>query len=167
MTRSDLRLSLIVLTLASSAACGWFASSGDEVYLSPEEVEGAGRPTCRPKDADPKAKVGTAPWSVGDATPGGWTVTAVDADHPEFVRVTFDKEGTASTLEIAYSDGTVGDWSTAHHKLMPAPSEEPPADLLDEAMAQLRAYDASADAKPFVQRVEGVEDPYDGLPPCE
>lgn len=167
--RTFAKLSLVTLGLAGSVACGWFAGSSDSaIYIDPttgEAVEGgdADAVKCRPKELDAR---GAPPYAVGDTTPSGWTVTAVDADHVEYVRVAFDKAGTATELEFAHNADGPGDWSTDKYKLMPAPEATPPEELLQDAIARLREHAASESGPPFVKRSEGVQDPYEGLPPC-
>lgn len=157
------RLASVALLLAAAPACGWFASGdGTSMFVEPKP-EDAG-PTCRPKELDAR---GTPPWKVGDTTPSGWKVSNVDTTNLEFIRVTFEKADQKSTLEVAFNaDGTAGDWSTEKYRLMPAPDQTPPEELLNDAMAQLKAHAAAETGAPFVRRTEGVVDVYEGLPPC-
>lgn len=161
------RLAGIALALALLPACGWLSGALDPAQPgaagTAEGTAEADRPTCRPKELDAR---GEPPWKVGDTTPGGWSVTAVDTAHVEFVRVTFAKAGVETQLELAYNDKGPSDWATERYRLMPAPEATPPQELLDEAIAHLRAFTAAESGAPFVKRSEGVQDPYEGLPPC-
>ena len=151
-------------------ACGWFATPDPvetQTEPPPTEVEedpAANMPKCRPASAVQQR--GKIPYTVGESTPGGWAVTAVEAENFEFIRVGFSKGGTETMIEIAYNEGEEGDWATASYRLMPAPEHEPPPDLLKEAIENLRAWQASHGDDPFVMKKEGVIDEYDGLPPC-
>lgn len=159
------RLALPAALLVASSACGWLAGTA----TSPTNPDGTPAapvvdgPTCRPKEADAR---GAPPWKVGDATPSGWAVTAVDVSHMEYVRVTFTKAEVSTTLELAYNEAGAGDWATERYKLMPAPDATPPEELLNEAITHLRAFAAAEVGDPFVKRSEGVIDPFEGLPPC-
>lgn len=159
-----MRLAFPATLILALTACGWFSGGESAVYEGATTAEGAaGGPTCRPQALDNR---GEMPWAVGDTTTSGWTVSAVDVEHLEYVRFTFGKDGTTSTLEIAYNDDGAGDWSTDRYRLMPAPEEEPPEALLEDAIAHLRTFAAANDGTPFVRKTEGVDDPYVGLPPC-
>lgn len=160
-----MRLTLVTLILALAGGCGWFAGSGstDPAYTPDPAVQEDG-PTCRPAGADTR---GPAPLQMGERLGDGWIVTAVDASHREFARFTFTKGDETTAIELRFFDGEAGDWNTPRTQLMPAPDEEPPQALLEAIMAHLRAFDeAHAGDAPFLSRTEGVEDPYEGLPPC-
>lgn len=157
------RLFPVALAIAALSACGWMAGVSGPGATSDDGSDAPAGPTCRPKELDAR---GDAPWKVGDTTPGGWSVTAVDAEHAEFVRITLTKEGVETQIELAYNDQGPSDWATERYRLMPAPEATPPQELLDEAMAHLRAFTAAESGAPFVKRSEGVQDPYEGLPPC-
>lgn len=159
------RLALLALALAAGTACGWLTGSDDAaVYVDPAAAEGAASgPKCRPPELDAR---GPAPYAVGDTTPSGWTVTALEAEHEEYVRISLEKDGTATKIEYAFNPDGAGDWATDHYKLMPAPEAEPPPELLQDAIARLREHAAAETGPPFVKRTEGIADPYEGLPPC-
>jgi hypothetical protein len=163
------RLAPIALVLGLSPACGWLAGTSTPVDpttgipADPAAAADPNAPTCRPKEADAR---GAAPWKVGDVTASGWTVTEVASDNVEFARFTFTKDGTATQVEVAFNEAGAGDWATERYKLMPAPEATPPEALLTEAIAHLRTFAAAETGAPFVRRREGVQDPYEGLPPC-
>lgn len=154
-------------------ACGWFAGSQTPTATGGTDPAASGElasedpadklPKCKPTDL--KESRGTPPWKVGDKTPGGWSVTAVDTANVEYIRVTFQKDAGAHTVEIAFNEGGEGDWSTKDYRLMPAPDQTPPEDLLNEAIAHLRSWQSSQ-TEPFVKKKAGIDDPYADLPPC-
>lgn len=160
--RSKLRLGLITVTLAGSTACSWFAAWQDPNVTTDGAAVDA-KPTCRPKELDAR---GAPPWKVGDTTPGGWKVSAVDVANMEFIRVGFEKAGATHTLEIRFNEAGPGDWATDKYQLMPAPDQVPPEDLLADAIGQLKAFSAAESGTPFVKKVAAEQDPFFGLPPC-
>lgn len=160
--RTKLRLGLVTFALISSSACSWFAAWQDP-NVKPGAAAVDEKPTCRPKELDAR---GAPPWKVGDTTPGGWKVAAVDVTNMEYIRVGFEKGGVSSTLEVAFNEAGPGDWSTDKYKLMPAPDQTPPDALLTDAMAQLKTFAAAETGVPFVKKVASEQDPYFGLPPC-
>lgn len=154
------------LPLLLFTACSWFAAS------EPAATADATRPGQDPADLLPKCRPadavetrGEVPFKVGASTPGGWTVTAVDVTNVEYIRVTFKKEATETSVEIAYNEAGEGDWATKDYKLMPAPAQTPPDDLLKEVIGQLREWQGKQ-TQPFVTKKAGIIDPYLGLPPC-
>ena len=162
----------VLLPLLALASCGWFATPdsgsvpGSDPAASGElanEDPAAKLPKCKP--ADYKESRGASPWKVGDATTSGWKVTAVDESNVEFIRVTFDKAGAPSTLEIAFNEAGEGEWATKDYRLMPAPDTTAPDDLLNDAIAKLKSWQ-STQTEPFVKKKAGVEDLYADLPPC-
>ncbi len=162
------RLLGLTLLVGALPACGWLSGAMDPEAVEAVPVEGVevadpNKPTCRPAELDAR---GEFPWKVGDATPGGWAVTAIDSSHVEFLRVTFEKEGTSTSVELAYNDKGASDWATERYRLMPAPDATPPQELLAEAMVHLKAFAAAESGPAFVRRSEGTQDPYEGLPPC-
>lgn len=162
------RIGGIAILIAAGTACGIFGSDTEEVYVDAEaeglaDAEKSDAPTCRPKSATTR---GELPYSVGDTTTSGWTVTAIDDEHLEYIRVAFEKGEDSTELEFAFNDDGAGDWATDRYRLMPAPEAEPPEPLLEDAIDHLRNFAAAHPDDPFVRRTEGVEDPYEGLPPC-
>lgn len=158
-----MRLWSVALILALGPACGWFASLTDPANEAAGTPDSDAGPTCRP--VIPR---GASPWAVGTELADGWTVSAVDDEHPEYARYTLTKDEDSTGLELRYHEGEPGDWSTDRTQLMPAPEQEPPQALLEAAIASLRAHDASqAEAPSFLRRSEGVDSKYEGLPPCE
>lgn len=160
------RPQLVVLTLALAAGtgCGWlFGSDEAAIYVDPAAEVADDGPKCRPAELDAR---GEAPYKVGDTTPSGWTVTAIEAEHEEYVRVALEKEGAATKLEFAFNADGAGDWATDKYRLMPAPEAEPPPELLQDAITRLREHAAAETGPPFVRRTEGIADPFEGLPPC-
>jgi hypothetical protein len=155
-------LAFALTTLTALPACGWFASSTPADV--PAEDPALEAPKCRPADAVKQR--GEVPFKEGATTPGGWKITKVDASIFERVVVSFTKDTTESILEIKFNDGGEADWSTQDYRLMPAENQaDPPGELLDEVMGQLRAWQASQ-TRPFVMKEKDVVDPFDGLPPC-
>lgn len=168
--RSVSLLSLCGL-LGASSACGWFAGAPPTTSPPATEDPAALRPTCRPAEA--VVKRGELPWTTGMTTGAGWQVAAItpqevtDPGHwPEYTRVSFKKDAVETAVEIAYNDAGPGDWSTQSYRLMPAPDQTPPDDLLQDVIATLRTWDAAHADAPFVGKRAGVTDPYEGLPPC-
>lgn len=158
-----MRLLVPALLLAFGTGCGWLSGTTDPA-LVPESTATADAPACRPATT---SKRGPAPWKVGD-TLASWEVTAVDDSHLEFARFTLTQGESKTVLEVAFHDGEAGDWTTERTRLMPAPGEEPPQDVLQAAIAHLRTFDAAHASDPaYVQRTEGQHDPYAGLPPCD
>ncbi|MCB9682840.1 MAG: hypothetical protein H6733_15340 [Alphaproteobacteria bacterium] len=160
------RLTLVAAWMATSAACGWFAASqqATTVFTDTDTDPAAAGPACRPASLDAR---GAFPYAVGDTTPSGWQVTAIDSDNMEYVRFELTRGADVTQVEIAYNSTEPDDWATDKYRLMPAPEAEPPQDLLKEIMDHLRTFSAAASGAPFVRRTEGVDDPYEGLPPCE
>jgi uncharacterized iron-regulated membrane protein len=159
-----MRAVFLTLTLSS---CTWLAGDTAVVQSDPAAVQedpAAVLPKCKPVDY--KDTRGEVPWKVGDASAGGWAITAIDASNVEFVRVTFKKGDVEQALEIAFNEAGPGDWSTKDYRLMPAPSVEADPALLTDAMAMLKASQDAQTGPPFVVRKQGVNDPYAGLPPC-
>lgn len=172
----SLRIAAVAALLATVTACGWLArppSKTNNQAKPGDDVDPASvLPKCRPASAN--VKRGDPPWTKGMTTPAGWTVVNVTFQEtkspshwPEFARVSFSKDGVETGVEVAYSDSGPGDWSTASYRLMPAPEQEPPQDLLMECIKTLRDWDAKHAATPFVKRRVGTGDIYAGLPPCE
>jgi hypothetical protein len=166
------RLLLPTALLATLLGCGWLAQPQQLPTEEGSEDPAANMPKCRPAGA--LAKRVDPPWSKGMSTGAGYQVTHVtfqettDPGHsPEYVRVGFKKGAVETALEIAYNAGEPSDWSTANYRLMPAPEQEPPQDLLDEAIGTLRKWDTANPKARFVQKREGLIDPYEGLPPCK
>lgn len=168
------RATTLLLLLSLVGGCGWFAGSSDTVPSDatsdtdtdlPSEDPADDLPKCRPADAVETR--GEIPFTVGATTDSGWKITDVDAENFEFIRVAYAKDGAATELEIAYNVEPPGDWSTEDYRLMPSPEldEQPPQELLEEVMGQIRAWQTTQ-TEPFVMKKEGVIDPYDGLPPC-
>ena len=139
--------------LAFSAGCGLFSV-----------VDTAPEAKCRPATLD---KRGDFLWAPGHTTAQGWKVTTVDDSHIEFIRIGFEKGGTTTTLEVAFNEDGPGDWATEKYRLMPAPGETPPEDLLLDAIGELRAHAKNPEDDAFVRRSEGLDGRYEGLPPCE
>lgn len=168
--RTHLLSPLALLLLTSLPACGWFASPDPTAEQSAAPVEqenqdpAANMPKCRPTDAVEQR--GEIPFKQGEATPSGWAVSQVNAENFEYIRVSYTKAGTETIVEIAFNEGVEGDWATSDYRLMPAPGNEPPAELLTDIMASLRAWQTTHDDTPFVVKKAGVLDPYVGLPPC-
>lgn len=152
-------LGLVAALLGGGTACGLFGDANE-----PAGTKTIKQAVCRPPSA--KKQRGDAPWSVGDTTPSGWTVTAIEDDNPEYVRFAFAKADVETMIEVKYHEGAPDDWATASYRLMPAPEHEPPEELLKDAIATLRAFQESSDGAPFVFRTEGVDDPFDGLEDC-
>lgn len=157
MTRPFLRVMPLLLV-----GCGWFASATPTPATDAGADLAALLPRCRPPNATPAR--GEVPWKAGQTTASGWTVSAVEADNEEYVRVGFTKGAENTKIEVAYNEAGVGDWSTTRYRLMPAPDQTPPEELLNEAMATLKAADGAG--APFVTKKVGVIDPYAGLPDC-
>ncbi len=150
------------LLLLVLSACGLTPPPAEPlvpVPAAPAAEEPAGV-ACRP--ADHALERGPVPFAVGD-TLVGWTVDEVQADHIEFVRVFFDKGGTATGIEVRYQEGDPDEWSTELYRLMPAPALQPPEELLKATMGLLRAHQG----EPFVRAVTEAEGEWAGLPPCE
>lgn len=162
------------------AGCSWFNTSGSDGSATAEganvpqvaaeepvaeEDPATENPTCRPAGTEPTR--GEVPFVVGSEAVPGWSVTAVDTTNLEFIRVTVAKDGVTAELEIAYNEAGPGDWSTRDYRLMPAPEQEPPEELLVAMMARLKTHQADQSGEAFVKKRAGVADPYDGLPPCE
>lgn len=152
-------LGLVAALLGGGSACGLFGDANE-----PAGTKTIKQAVCRPPSA--KKQRGDAPWSVGDTTPSGWTVSAIEDDNPEYVRFAFTKADAETKIEVKYHEGAPDDWATASYRLMPAPEHEPPQALLLDAIATLRAFQESSDGAPFVFRTEGVDDPFDGLEDC-
>lgn len=154
------------LPLLLLVGCGWFASSTPVPGTDPSADPSALLPTCRPANApEGGGPRGEPPWKAGQALASGWSVSAVETDNAEYIRVVFTRGADTTKIEVAYNEGGPGDWATARYRLMPAPDQTPPEDLLQEAMTTLRAADAGS-GPPFVIKRVGVVDPYAGLPPC-
>lgn len=162
-----------VLSLVFSlilASCGGSTTNDDSGPLTPKEVEpvnedpAAALPKCRPDGTAPV--LGKSPWTVGLVTQTGWTVSKLENDNPEFIRIFLTKGSQTTGLEVKYHADAPDDWSTENYRLMPAPDENPPQDLLLETMATLRTWQTTHDGEPFVIKREGVADPYAGLPLC-
>lgn len=149
---------LLSLLLAS---CGWFASP-TPVGGDASADAAALLPRCRPPNSEPAR--GETPWKQGQALASGWTVSALELDNPEYIRVAFTKGAETTKIEVAYNEAGEGEWATKRYRLMPAPDHNPPEDLLKEAMATLKAADAGG--APLVTKKVGVVDPYAGLPDC-
>ncbi len=144
----------LLCLLCLSTACGWGQPAAEP---APEL-----KVRCRPADAP--ATPAATPWTVGQPADAGWNVTAIDDGHSEFVRLQLQKGDETTGLEIAYVTGETSDWSTSHYRLMPAPGEEPPTDLLEATMVRLRALEQSHGGAPVA--AEATADIYAGLPPC-
>jgi hypothetical protein len=161
---------VLLLAAAALPSCGWFAPADPTVEKSapPAALENqdpaALLPKCRPADA--VVQRGEVPFKVGEATASGWAISEVNTENVEYIRIAYTKDGNSTMVEIAFNEGTEGDWSTAAYRLMPAPGHEPPPDLLQEVMGTLKSWQTSQSGTPFVVKKAGVVDPYDGLPPC-
>ena len=76
----------------------------------------------------------------------GWAFEREER-HPEYVRYYFRSGDATTGVEIQASEeaaaSNTSPWTTGRHRLMPAPSEQPPRDLLVALMDRLRAHDAA------------------------
>lgn len=115
---------------------------------------------CRPSwaDTDP------GPWGVGGELVADWTLTEMQVDHPEFVRLIATYEGAEAGLEIRYHDGDVGDWATEHYQMMPAPGSHVPGNVLSGVREQLNELEVRL--KGAAIRDAAAPDPFVGLPAC-
>lgn len=153
---------------SDSGSSGTAAKGGQNAPGEPEAVPdpAAERPKCRPEGMD-AAPTTPIPWSEGAAGASGWKVASIDRSNHEFVRVSFEKDGASTQIEVAYNADGPGDWSTDAYRLMPAPDATPPEDLLNEQIALLREWNGKSGHEAFVSKREGAEDAFAGLPPCD
>lgn len=89
----------------------------------------------------------------------GWTVTGSE-HHAEYVRYFFThSDGRRTGVEIIADDGPAAEWRTGRHRLMPAPTEQPPQPLLLEVLRRLRQYEGSSGAALAEARAPDVRTP--------
>lgn len=77
----------------------------------------------------------------------GWTVDTTET-HDEYVRVWFVRDGERTGVELGRNRGAPDDWSTEVARLMPAPGEEPPIELLQAAMGTVRTWEPVWEVRP-------------------
>jgi len=99
------------------------------------------------------------PFDVGSEV-AGWTVSTADRENPEFARFHWSKGEEVTGVEVRFGTGQVSDWSTASYRLMPAPEQQPPQELMKGMMTRLQAWDTPENT-PFVR--EHIA----GVAPCE
>ncbi len=76
-------------------------------------------------------------------TVAGWRLERVQ-QHPEYVRYFFTSGEVTTALEVGASEDEPGPWTTDRHRLMPAPDQAPPPELLSAVMERLRHYDETS-----------------------
>ncbi|MBW2458044.1 MAG: glycosyltransferase family 39 protein [Deltaproteobacteria bacterium] len=93
-------------------------------------------------------------------TVAGWRLNRVER-HPEYVRYFFSSGEVTTGLEVGATPEQSGPWTTRRHRLMPAPGQEPPTELLTAVMDRLRQYDETTQpplAKQKTARPQGSDD---------